>query len=144
MTEHTVESREQAAANFRAVGGRWHEVNGLTDPRGPLWLECSKGCHRLRTIAPAGDSRDWRCDTCGWSGPPVDLWLSQTGLLVDLCDLPECPDAVRKVLSDCGRSLRGVSQGNQDAITASADLARRVLRVLDLWGCDEEWGYETQ
>lgn len=142
MTEHGDERREEVAAKFRAVGGRWHEFRGLCDPRGPLWFQCF-GCHRLRTIALAGDGAKWRCDACGWEGSPADIWLAQTDLLVDLCEVPECPGAVRRVLSDCGRSLHQVSQGDQEAIAASADLARRTLRVLDLWGFHEEWYYET-
>lgn len=143
MTEHTVERREQAAADFRAVGGRWHEVNGLTDSRGPLWLECSEGCHRLRTITPADDSRQWRCDTCGWSGPPHGIWLAQTDLLVDLCDVPDCPGAVRRALSDCGSLLNEISLGNPVAVAHAADAARRALRVLDLWGFHEDWSDEV-
>ncbi len=80
---------------------------------------------------------------CGWDGSPHELWLAQTELLVDLCDTPECPGTVRKVLSDCGRSLHRVSQGDPEAIAASADAGRRALRVLDLWGFHEEWGYEV-
>jgi len=76
MPEWSDEQRESVAAQFRRVGGDWHESSGLSDPRGVLWFECL-ACHRMRTIelvtnaAPDGDGGvRWRCRKCGWSGTP--------------------------------------------------------------------------
>ena len=72
MTEWSEERRVEVAAEFRKVGGDWHESGGLTDPVGPLWRECLS-CHRMRTIEKMADPDDaalWRCGKCGCGPRP--------------------------------------------------------------------------
>jgi hypothetical protein len=145
MPEWSDERRESVAAQFRQVGGDWHESNGLRDPRGPLWRECL-GCHRLRTIeevadaAPGGDrAATWRCRRCGWAGTPGELYEYQTGLLLNLVETPDCPPIVREVLAECGHLLHRISRGDRDAIAEAGDAARHAVRILEHYADYDDW-----
>ena len=145
MPEWSDEQRESVAAQFRRVGGDWHDSSGLTDPRGVLWFECL-ACHRMRTIelvtdaAPDGDGGvRWRCRKCGWSGTPGELYEYQSGLLLNLTETPDCPPIVREVLTRCGHLLYRVSRGDSNAIAEAGNAARHAVRVLEHYANYEEW-----
>jgi len=147
MTEWSDERRESVAAQFRRVGGDWHESNGLCDPRGPLWLECL-ACHRLRTIEEVADAvlggdraAMWRCRRCGFEADGRDVWEYQTAFLLNLTESPHCPPIVREVLTRCaflttmaitrtGSIGRGERRGT--------DQPAKLLHPPAEWG--ETWG----
>ena len=149
MAKWSEERRESVAAEFRKVGGDWHDTNGLTDPRGPLWRGCL-GCHRMRTIEKitepdADDGALWRCGKCGWSGTPNEIYEYQTSLLLDLVETPDCPPIVREVLAACGHLLYRMSRGHSVAAADAGSAARHAVRVLDHYGywADEDWFYRA-
>ena len=138
--------RGSVAAQFRRVGGGdWFESNGLTDPRGPLWMECL-ACHRLRTIeevadaAPGGDrAATWRRRRCGFEADGRDVWEYQTTLLLNITEQPTCPPIVREVLARCGRVLYRISRGDRDAIAEAGDAARHAVRILEHYADYDDW-----
>jgi hypothetical protein len=145
MPEWSEEQRERVAAQFRKVGGDWRDSNRLSDPRGPLWLECG-ACHRLRTIEEITDAapgRDkaamWRCKKCGFEASGRDVWEYQTGLLLNLTESPHCPPIVREVLERCGELLYRISRGQRDAVAGAGNAARHAVRVLDHYGPWDAW-----
>jgi hypothetical protein len=145
MREWTDEQRSAAAEGYRKAGGSWHENNGMTDPRGPLWRECLL-CHRLRTIeqvavgeSDGGGGVRWQCGECEWTGKPDKLYEYQTDLLLNLVEWPDCPPAIRRLLDHCGWLLHHISRGDSAALAESANAARQAVRVLHLFGDWEPW-----
>ncbi|MFH0982625.1 MAG: hypothetical protein V2A79_13965 [Planctomycetota bacterium] len=125
------------------------EANGLSDPRGPLWLECG-ACHRLRTIeevADAAPGRDkaalWRCKKCGFEADGRDMWEYHTTLLLNITEEPTCPPVVREVLAECGQLLYRISRGDRKAIAEAGDAARHAARVLEHYADYEDWFHQA-
>jgi len=147
MPEWSDEQRERVTAQFRKVGGDWHGVMDLVDAHGPLWFECLR-CHRLRTIAAAGDGgasggRRWRCAECGFESSGREVWEYQTGLLLSISEVPDCPPIVREALAKCGHVLHRISRGDRGAVAEAGNAARHAVRVLDHYGPWDEWFYRV-
>jgi hypothetical protein len=143
MPEWSEEQRERVAAQFRKVGGGWHRAMDLMDACGPLWFECLR-CHRLRTIAAVdagedGGDRRWRCGKCGFESSGREVREYQTGLLLSISEVPDCPPIVREALAKCGHILHRISRGDRDAIAETGNAARHAIRVLDHYGSHADW-----
>ena len=143
MGEWSEARRETVAGQFRQVAASWHDFEGLTDPRGPLWRECVE-CHRLRTIEPVdagedGGDRRWRCGKCGHEAAGREVWEYQTDLLLNITEVPDCPPLVREVLTRCGHLLYLASRGDRGAVADAGNAARWAVRVLDHYGGFEDW-----
>jgi hypothetical protein len=139
--------RETVARQFRQVAGGWHVSEGLVDPQGPLWQECL-ACHRLRTIAAVdagedGGDQQWRCGKCGFESSGREVWEYQTGLLLSISEVPDCPPIVREVLAECGQLLYRISRGQRDAVAEAGNAARHAVRVLDHYGPWDAWFYRV-
>jgi hypothetical protein len=135
MTEWSEAQRERVAGQFRQVAGDWHESEGLEDPQGPLWQECL-ACHRLRTIAAVdagedGGDRQWRCGKCGFESSGREVREYQTGLLLSISEVPDCPPIVRQAPAKCGHILHRISRGDREAVAGAGNAARHAVRVLD-------------
>ena len=81
----------------------------------------------------------WRCGKCGFEASGREVWEYQTGLLLSISEVPDCPPIVREVLTRCGHLLYRISRGQRDAVAEAGNAARHAVRVLDHYGNYEDW-----